>query len=137
MGRSDSKHGRSESKKGRPDSKTGRSDSKKEGLVDTSQPSYIIYTHGVYSSLFEACKKTICNILTFTLNSYSPWHVDFASDLCSIHISANILYRNRYTVSLISERGYTNMMAVTYTRQSSENLFTKKLYLTTFTSLCV
>ena len=39
MGRSDSKQGRSASKQGRPDSKTGRSDSKKEGLVETSQPS--------------------------------------------------------------------------------------------------
>ena len=39
MGRSDSKHGMSESKQGRSDSKTGRCDSKREGLVDTSQPS--------------------------------------------------------------------------------------------------
>ena len=31
----------SESKQGRPDSKTGKSDSNKEGLVNTSQSSYI------------------------------------------------------------------------------------------------
>ena len=43
-------------------------------------------------------EKTNYNILTFTLHTCPPWHADFASDLCSIHISL---------------RGYTNKMAVT------------------------
>ena len=44
MGRSGSKHGRSESKQGRSGSKTRQADSEKEGLVDTSQPSYIRFS---------------------------------------------------------------------------------------------
>ena len=47
---------------------------------------------------YQNLKKTKYNILTFTLPCCSPSNADFASDLCSVHISV---------------RGYTNMMAVT------------------------
>ena len=56
----------------------------------------IIYTHRAYILLLKLEKTKY--ILTFTLYSYLPWHADFASDFCSIHISV---------------RGYTNMMVVT------------------------
>ena len=68
--------------------KHGRSDSKNKGFVDTSQPSYIIYTHRVYSLLLKLEKRqyiifllslytatrldTSTSLLTFTLTSYSP-----------------------------------------------------------------
>ena len=56
----------------------------------------VVYTHRVYSLLLKLEKKQKkYNILSLTLHTCSPWHTDFTSDLCSIHISL---------------RGYTNVM---------------------------
>ena len=56
-----------------------------------------ILTHKVYSLLLKFEKNEV-QYSNFHFHCCSPWHADFASDLCSIHIST---------------RGYTNMMAVT------------------------
>ena len=56
-----------------------------------------ILTHKVYSLLLKLEKNEV-QYSNFHFHCCSPWHADFASDLCSIHIST---------------RGYTNMMAVT------------------------
>ena len=55
MGSSDSKHGRSESKQGSPIQKHCRSDSKKEGLVDTSQSSYLRHFWKEYKMFTQTC----------------------------------------------------------------------------------
>ena len=74
----------------------------------------ITYTHTVYFLLLKLEKnKTKYNILTFTLHICSPWHANFASDLCSVYISL---------------RSYTNMMVSDKMNitQNVENLFMKK-----------
>ena len=79
MERSYSKHGKSESKQGRSDSKT------RQVWLEKRRFCWHLTTivHYLYSQsllfIIEAWKKAIYNILTFTLHSYSPWHVDFAS----------------------------------------------------------